>query len=207
MYTENHVEFNDGLINRTGYYLWMHSIKCRHIRIGFYAAMIVSTILAITGFLRHLVLKSDWTMTVVFLVIDILLFGAIVIIWPLVFRAKVINSIQPDIPQIITMDENYVNLHTVMSHQQYKWHKFIDIEEDEKYYFLFSPDVYIILDKDNFPAGGEQIFLSLRTPARLLKEASRTSKKQRYLIPFTRDYLTPMVDFWQTKIKRNTDNG
>ena len=193
MYTENRIDFTDELINRTGYYLWMHSIKCKFIRIGFYIAILISTILAFTGLLRSLVLKTDLTMMIVFLIIDLLLFLAIIIIWPLVFRTKVINSIHPEVPQIITMDEHFVNLHTSMSHQQFKWHNFIDIEEDDKYYLLFSHEVYIILSKATFPAGGEEIFRSYRIPARLLKEAGRKSKKIRYLILFTGDYLTPMV--------------
>lgn len=203
MYTENHVEFDDELISRTGYYLWMHSLKCRHIRIGFYIAMALSSILAVTGFLRHLVLKTDWTMTLVFLIIDLLLFGAVAIIWPLVFRTKVINSIRPEIPQIVTMDENFISLHTTMSHQQYKWHSFIDIEEDEKYYFLFSPEVYIILDKTNFPEGGEAVFTSFRIPSRLLKEAAKGSKRQRYLILTDKDYLTPLVNFYRKLFRKS----
>lgn len=202
MYTENRVEFTDELINRTGYYLWMHSMKCKYIRIGFYIAMLISTILAFTGLLRSLVLKTDLTMMVVFLVLDLLLFLAIILIWPLVFRTKVINSIHPEVPQIVTMDEHFVNLHTSMSHQQYKWHNFIDIEEDDKYYFLFSPEVYIILSKATFPVGGEKIFRSYRTPARLLKEADRKSKKLRYLILFTGDYLTPMVNTYKAIFKK-----
>lgn len=203
MYTENHVTFNDELVNRTGYYLWMHSLKCRHIRIGFYIAMLVSTIFAVIGLLRKLVLDTDWTMMIVFLVIDLLLFGAITLIWPLVFRTKVINSIHPEVPQIVTMNEGAINLHTSMSHQQYKWHNFIDIEEDERYYFLFSPDVYIILDKTTFPAGGEEIFKSIRVPARLLKETEKISKRERYLIIFTHDYLTPIVRFYNSIFKKN----
>ncbi len=202
MYTENRVEFTDELINRTGYYLWMHSMKCKYIRIGFYIAMLISTILAFTGLLRSLVLKTDLTMMVVFLIIDLLLFLAVIIIWPLVFRTKIINSIHPEVPQIVTMDEHFVNLHTSMSHQQYKWHNFIDIEEDDKYYFLFSPEVYIILSKATFPVGGEKIFRSYRTPARLLKEAERKSKKLRYLILFTGDYLTPMVNSYKAIFKK-----
>ncbi|MGN0166283.1 MAG: YcxB family protein [Lachnospiraceae bacterium] len=201
MYTENHIEFDDELINRTGYYLWMHSIKCRHIRIGFYIALLISTILTVIGFLRHLVLHTDWTMTIIFLILDLLLFGAVTLIWPLVFRTKVIQSIHPEVPQIVTMDENFINLHTSMSHQQYKWYNFIDMEEDEKYYFLFSPDVYIILSKAAFPKGGEEIFRSFRIPARLIKEAARGSKKEKYLILFTHDYLTPLVSFSHSLFK------
>lgn len=196
MYTENHVEFNDELINRTGYYLWMHSTKCKHIRIGFYIAMLVSTLLAIVGFFKYIFNQTDKTMMILFIIVDVLLFGAITLIWPLVFRSRVINSIHSDISQIITMDENFVNLHTTISHQQYKWNTFIDIEEDDKYYFIFSPEVYIILCKENFPAGGEDIFRSLRTPARLIKSAERESKRERHLIIFTHDYLTPLVNFW-----------
>ncbi len=156
--------------------------------------MAVSFLFTTIGFLRQIVIKSSGTMTLLFFLLTLILFLAIVIIWPLVYRSKVINSVQPNVPQIVTMDDHFINLHTSMSHQQYKWHNFVDIEDDSRYYFLFSPEVYIILDKKTFPAGGEEVFINLHTPARLIKEAGRKSKRERYLIIFTGDYLTPLVN-------------
>jgi hypothetical protein len=99
------------------------------------------------------------------------------------------------VDQIVTIDEKYVNLHTKVSHQQYKWHLFDDIEEDDRYYFLFSPEVYIILDKKTFPKGGENVFREMRVPNHLLKEAARKSRKQHYLMITDKDYLTPIAGF------------
>lgn len=199
MHTENHLEFTDELINHTGFYLWMHSRKCRFIRICFYIAMLISAIFMVVGLLRTLVLKTDLTMMLVFFVLDIILFIAITLIWPLVYRSKAISQIHKEVTQIITMDENVVNLHTSMSHQQYKWHHFDDIDEDDGYYYLFSPDVYIILDKKRFSRGGEKIFLDYRVPKSLLKKAAKKTKNARYLMIFTGDYLTPIVNFFNRK--------
>jgi hypothetical protein len=195
MHTENHIHFTDDLVNRIGFYMWMHSKKCKLIRIGFYIAMLVSTILAFTGFLRHLVLKTSWTMMGVFLILTFIMLFAVLVIWPLVFRSKAVNSVHADVDQIVTIDEKYVNLHTKVSHQQYKWHLFDDIEEDDRYYFLFSPEVYIILDKKTFPKGGENVFREMRVPNHLLKEAARKSRKQHYLMITDKDYLTPIAGF------------
>ncbi|MDD6102678.1 MAG: YcxB family protein [Clostridiales bacterium] len=194
MHSENHLEFTDELINRTGFYLWMHSRKCRLIRICFYAAMLISTIFMIAGLLRTLVLKTDLTMMLVFLVLLIILFLAITIIWPLVYRSKAISQIHKEVPQIITMDDHFINLHTSMSHQRYKWHHFDDYDEDDGYYYLFSPDVYIILDRNRFNEGGEEVFLNYRKIVSLRKNTSSKSKNERYLMIFTGDYLTPIVN-------------
>lgn len=202
MHTENHIHFTDELISRTGFYLWVHSAKCKMVRIVFYILMLISSILAIAGFLRVLVLKTDWTMTIVFLLTLLLLFASVILIWPLVYRAKAINGIHREIDQVVTLDERYINLHTSLSHQQYKWHIFTDIHEDERYYFLFSPDVYIILDKTTFPPDGEEIFRSMHKPARLLKEASRKTINSRCLMIFSSDYLTPIVNFFSS-LKKN----
>lgn len=203
MYTENQIQFNDELINKLGFYLWMHSLKCKRIRIGFYIAMAISFAITFVCFLRKIVLGNSGVVALLFFLLTLILFLAIVLIWPLVYRNKVINSVQPNVPQIVTMDAHFVNLHTSMSHQQYKWHNFVDIENDRRYYILFAPDVYIILDKKTFPAGGEEVFRSLHTPARLLKEAQRKSKHERYLMIFTGDYLTPLVNWFNRTFRKN----
>lgn len=195
MRIENQLTFTEQLTNRTGFYLWMHSLKCKYIRIVFYIAMLVSTILMITGLLRTLIIKKDLTMMLLFLLVDLLLFAAIVLIWPLVFRSKAISQIKGNVKQIVTMDDKYVNVHTPVSHERYRLNHFNDFDEDERYYYLFAPDVYVIFDKKRFKNGTHQAFLENRVIARLQKNASRKTRNSRYLIIFAGDYLTPIVDF------------
>jgi len=166
-------------------------------------AMVICTVTAVTGFLRILVLKTDPTLMLVFLLLDLLCFAALVLIWPLVYRSKILASFAENTSQIVTMDEHFVNLHVTGLHEQFRWNKFVDIDEDDDYYYLFSEENYIVLDKKAFPEGGLDIFLSYHTPERLLREANRKSRGERYLMLFTKkDYLTQVVEFWNKTFKK-----
>lgn len=193
MRIENHLSFKEDLINRLSYKLWMHSPKCRYIRIGFYIAMLLSTILMGIGLLRTLVIKTDLTMMLTFLLVDVALFVVILLIWPLAYRSQTVALIKNSPDQIVTMDERLISVHTKTGHKQYKCNHFNDYDEDDMYYYLFSPEDYVVLDKTRFNRGGRDAFLNHRAVMRLVKNASRKSPKARYLILLDKDYLTPIA--------------
>lgn len=198
MRTENHIEFTEDLSERLGFFVWMHSTKGKRIRIGLLTAIAVSLILAVTGLLRRLVIHTSIKYFLIFLFLAFVLFGVMVVALPLIYRKKVMQSIDVGTVQIVTMDDHFVNLHVSDVNAQFRWNKFIDIDEDDDYYYLFTEENYIVLDKLAFPGDGHDTFLSYHTPERLLRDASRKSRLERYYMPFSKkDLLTPLVHFFR----------
>ena len=198
MRTENHIEFTEDLSERLGFFVWMHSAKGKRIRIGLLAATALCLILAVTGLLRRLVIHTSIKYFLIFLFLAFVCLGVMIIVFPLIYRKKVLKSIDIGTVQIVTMDDHYVNLHVGSVNAQFRWNKFIDIDEDDDYYYLFSEENYVVLDKLAFPGDGHDIFLSYHTPERLLRDASRKSRLERYYMPLSKkDHLTPVIHFFK----------
>ena len=203
MRTENHIEFTEDLSERLGFFIWMHSAKCKRIRIGLFAALAASLVMAVVTLLRRLVIHTTIKWTVLYLFIAILIFAAMVVAVPLIYRKRIMSSIRPGMVQIVTMDEHFVNLHVGDLNARFRWNKFIDIDEDDDYYYLFTDENYVVLDKLAFPGDGHDIFLEMHTPARLLRESSRKSRLERYAMLFAgKDYLTALANTFGGKQTR-----
>ena len=162
MYTENTVCFDKRLRARTSYYVWRNSVKGRFIRLCLYFLLLISAIAFVVTFLRYLVVSAPAYPFVLCLLLGIifLLFADFAL--PLLFK--------------IRLDKDYPDGH------QYKWFNFRAVDEDERYYYLFTRDSFIILDKTRFPEGGEKIFKEFRVPGRLLREMKRKPVRERCFI-------------------------
>lgn len=192
MYTENTIQFDEDLIGLTGYQIWVHSRKGRFMRIGIWAGMALLLVLGVIFLLRSLVLKVSVAPLVITLILMLLLFIVLAFAMPLLYIRKTRGMLHPGTEQNIAMDEHFVNVYAKNIGAQYKWFNFTDIAETANYYFMFTPEVFIVLDKKGFPEGGEEVFRHMHTPARLLKEAARKPLRERCYVPFEKDYVTPL---------------
>ena len=182
MYTENTVCFDKRLRARTSYYVWRNSVKGRFIRLCLYFLLLISAIAFVVTFLRYLVVSAPAYPFVLCLLLGIifLLFADFGL--PLLFKIRLDKDYPDGHEQIVTMDAHLVNVYNSGSDRQYKWFNFRAVDEDERYYYLFTRDSFIILDKTRFPEGGEKIFKEFRVPGRLLREMKRKPVRERCFI-------------------------
>ena len=202
MSTVNRVEFTGDLIDKTGYFVWIFSKKCKRVRIICYGIMILFAMFFLTGVLRQLILHASPKFALIFFFANLIMSILVFLVFPLYYRKKVIDSMRPQYPQTVAMNDKYLTLSVAGKKYNMKWFSFVDIHETKEYYFLFAEDFYIIIDKLGFPIGGEEIFRRFHTPARLLKEAKRRTVTDRCLVITEKDYITWLVNFYRSHFSK-----